>query len=510
MENNDVDCLVISYYFPPRLETSGLVVARKIMEKNLHVDVIQSSYDESSDFNEIIDKYVNERFPIDIKSKPDYIPFIFEYINLGLKSIKKNYNKIYSRSYIYSNHFLALEYKFNNPDVEWTAEFSDPLLLNLYDGKIKNYPRVILDNPDYIKKLNEKIANFNKSNNTHFKDLDNPSNTFFVAEYLTFIFADKIIFTNENQREVMLSVYDDEIRQIVENKSIFEVHPTIDSEFYDYKDCGLELDDNYINIAYFGTYYYIRHFEPLFYAFEALNHKYKDKIKFYFFTERDELLKISTENLKISDNLIIEKPLNYFEFLNATTKFDILLINDTITKGNFKVNPFLPSKYSDYIGSGSDIWGICEDDSILSKKEFKYKSSMTDYKSSCDVLISILNDNGYEDSDCFFEDNIYEKRINELNWRFGLEFDERRKYYNQSIKLKENNTKLRSEKQILFDKKEKLKSKNDILRQKNENLKNKNEQLKKENKLLKAKYDEIINSNSWKITEPLRKFKKNK
>ena len=60
------------------------------------------------------------------------------------------------------------------------------------------------------------------------------------------------------------------------------------------------------------------------------------------------------------------------------------------------------------------------------------------------------------------------------------------------------------------DKKEKLKSKNDILRQKNENLKNKNEQLKKENKLLKAKYDEIINSNSWKITEPLRKFKKNK
>ena len=221
-------------------------------------------------------------------------------------------------------------------------------------------------------------------------------------------------------------------------------------------------------------------------------------------------MKISTENLKISDNLIIEKPLNYFEFLNATTKFDILLINDTITKGNFKVNPFLPSKYSDYIGSGSDIWGICEDDSILSKKEFKYKSSMTDYKSSCDVLISILNDNGYEDSDCFFEDNIYEKRINELNWRFGLEFDERRKYYNQSIKLKENNTKLRSEKQILFDKKEKLKSKNDILRQKNENLKNKNEQLKKENKLLKAKYDEIINSNSWKITEPLRKFKKNK
>lgn len=510
MENADVDYLVISYYFPPRLETSGLVVARKIMEKNLRVDVIQSSYEESSDFNEIISEYVNERFPIDINAKPDYIPFIFEYIELGLKAIKKDYKKVYSRSYIYSNHFLALEYKFNNPDVEWTAEFSDPLLLNLYDGKIKNYPRVILDNPDYIHKLNEKIAEFNELNNTNFKGLDNPSNTFFIAEYLTFIFADKIIFTNENQMDVMLSVYDDEIRKIVENKSVFEAHPTIDKKFYDYKECGLELDDNYINIAYFGTYYYIRHFESLFYAFESLNHKFKDKLRFYFFTGRDELLKITTSNLKISESIIIEKPLNYFEFLNATTKFDILLINDTITKGNFKVNPFLPSKYSDYIGSETDIWGICEENSILSKKEFKYKSSMTDYQSSCEVLVDILNNQGYEDTDYSFDDNIYEKRINELNWRFGLEFDERNKYYAKSKKLKENNTKLRGEKQILFDKKENLKAKNDILREKNNNLIKENELLKQENKILKAKYEEIINSNSWKITKPLRKIKNNR
>lgn len=500
MENNDVDYLVISYYFPPRLETSGLVVARKIIEKDLNVDVIQSSYDESSDFNEIITKHINNRFPIDIKTKPDYIPFIFKYIDLGLKAIKKNYKKIYSRSYIYSNHFLALEYKFKNPNAEWTAEFSDPLLLNLYTGEIKNYPRAIIDRPEYIDKLNEKIEEFNKSNNTHFKGLDNPSNTFFMAEYLTFIFADKIIFTNENQREVMLSVYDDELKEFVVNKSKIEAHPTIDKKFYNFKDCGLELNDDYINIAYFGTYYYIRHFESLFYAFEALNHRYKHKIKLYFFTTRDELLKTTTSNLKVSENIIIEKPLKYFEFLNATTKFDILLINDTITKGNFKVNPFLPSKYSDYTGSGSDIWGICEEDSILSKKELKYKSSMTDYQSSCEILIEILNEYGYEDPNYYFEDNVYEKRINELNWRFGFEFDERNKYFSRYNKLKDKNAKIRGEKQILMDKKEKLKAKNDVLREKNKNL-------KKENDILKAKYNEIINSNSWKITKPLRKIK---
>ena len=33
----------------------------------------------------------------------------------------------------------------------------------------------------------------------------------------------------------------------------------------------------------------------------------------------------------------------------------------------------------------------------------------------------------------------------------------------------------------------------------------KNNNLKKENERLKTKYDELINSNNWKLTEPLRK-----
>lgn len=218
------------------------------MEKNLKVDVIQSAYDESSEFNEIIDGHINNRFLIDIKTKPDYISFIFKYIDLGLKAIKKEYNKVYSRAYIYSNHFLALEYKFKNPNVEWTAEFSDPLLLNLYTGEIKNYPRAILDNQDYIDKLNGKIEEFNRVNNTNFKGLDNPSNTFFMAEYLTFIFADKIIFTNENQMEVMLSVYDEELGEFVRNKSKIETHPTMDKKFYNFKDYEIELDNDCIFI----------------------------------------------------------------------------------------------------------------------------------------------------------------------------------------------------------------------------------------------------------------------
>lgn len=512
--NKEVDYLVISYYFPPRIETSGLVVARRIMEKNLYVDVIQSAYDSNSDFNDIISDYVNERYEVDISGKPDYIPFIFDYIAKGLDLIEKDYKNIYSRSYIYSNHFLALEYKFKNPDVTWTAEFSDPLLLNLYTGKPKNYPRAILDKPEYVDKLNSKINEFNAVNGTDFEGISNPTNTFFLAEYLTFLFADKIIFTNEFQRDVMLSSYPEEIKELVIEKSVLQAHPTIDSKYYNYRDCGLELDKDYINMAYFGTYYYIRHFESLFYAFEALNHKYKNKIRLYFFTSRYELLDIITSDLEISDNIIIEKPLDYFEFLNATTKFDILLLNDTVTKGHFDVNPFLPSKYSDYIGSGSDIWCICEQGSILSEKDFKYKSWMDDYQSSCDELIKILNDYGYEDSDFSFNDKVYEKRINDLNWKLGFEFDEKNRNLTRYNKLKIQNEQLRNEKNILMEKKENLKAKNDILREKNEklNAKNihvieKNKEFKQKNKELKEQYNKILSSSSWKVTAPLRKIR---
>ena len=116
------------------------------------------------------------------------------------------------------------------------------------------------------------------------------------------------------------------------------------------------------------------------------------------------------------------------------------------------------------------------------------------------LLIDILNDYGYEDQDYYFEDNIYEKRINELNWRFGFEFDERKKYLSRYNNLKEKNMTLNGELQTLMNKNKKLKAENDVLRKKNKNL-------KKENETLESKYNEIVNSNSWKITEPLRKLK---
>ncbi len=458
---SEADKLIISFKFPPDSDISGIVVAKRIINDNSKVDVLHNHVDDESLNFEKLDDLINERLETYVDSKRDSVECIFNFKNQGLDLIgNRQYREIYSRSWYMSNHYLALEYKFMHPDVVWTAEFSDPILRNM-QGNIKDYRSAQLDNQEYIDRFNAKIEKLN------FKTLENPANTFHIAEYMTFLFADTIIFTNANQRDMMLEPYDDEIKQLVINKSQIIPHPTLSEEYYHLKESDLQLSDDDINIAYFGTFYYtLRHFEPLFYAYESLNHKFKDRIKFHIFLNSDEFINVLIGELDFKDNIIIRKPLEYLEFLNATTRFDILLINDTITEGRFAVNPYLPSKLSDCKGSLKDMWIIYEEDSTLSKAEAKYKSSIYDYNQSRKVLVDILKDYGYEDEDCGFDDGYFEKRITDLNGIVKKEFDEKNR------------------------------------------LKAQNSRLKRKIKKLKAENEEILSSNSWKITKPLRSLKK--
>src|SRR5699024_2504126 len=88
--------------------------------------------------------------------------------------------------------------------------------------------------------------------------------------------------------------------------------------------------------------------------------------KFHVFTNTSNLS--DQQKLLADENEIIINPLvPYFEFLNLTNAFDILLVFDTITKDIKNINPYLPSKYSDYKGSDSIVMAVTENDSVLSK-----------------------------------------------------------------------------------------------------------------------------------------------
>ena len=453
------DELIISFRFPPITDISGIVVGKRIIENKNQVDVLYNNIDNFNAINvNLADEYIDERLEVSIDLPRDSVRLIFRFIDEGLEILKSRqvYKSIYSRSWFMANHFLAAEYKFIHPETFWRAEFSDPVYLDINTGRGKKDKKSRLDNQEYIDKLNSAIEQYNRNNDIHFKALENPNNTYFTAEYLTMIFADELIFTNPNQRKVMLESYDEEFRNMVMNKSVIMPHPTPDGELYHMTESSVELNDDDINIAYFGSFYYpARHFEPLFYAFESLNHKYKDKIKFHLYINQSGVLKNLTKDLSFKDNIIIKKPLEYLEFLNATTKYDVLLINDTITENIFTVNPYLPSKLSDYLGSGRDIWAISEEGSVLSQTDVKYSSSMTDYVQSGDVLVRILEDYGYGDENCSFDEHFYEKRITDLNRVIKDDYDEKNRLRRSNRKLKKEIKSLKAE----LEEKEKSSSK---------------------------------------------------
>ncbi|MBP3791493.1 MAG: hypothetical protein ILA26_05650 [Methanobrevibacter sp.] len=428
------DELVISLLFPPSDNVSGITVAKRIIENNRLVDVLHADADfKSNDFSDYVSQFIRNEIVIDMNCEPDWWECISKFIKKGISAIKKDYDKIYSRSWMMSNHFLACEYKFVNESTFWTAEFSDPLIFDL-SNKEKTYKQMIVDDKSYIDGLNSKIAKLDGD----FPLIEYDSSAYFIAEYLVYLFADNIIFTNENQRRIMLEQFPVDVSSHVLSKSEVKAHPTLPEEYYQIKKSKLKLNDEYINVAYFGgDYYGKRHFEGLFYSIESLNHKHKDKIRLYIFIKDNKLIKRLISTLDAKENIKIRKPLPYLEFLNSTTRFDVLVVNDVDTKGNFPVNPYLPSKLSDYLGSSTDIWAICEDGSTLSESDVRYKSCISDYESSCEVLVQILEENGHGDEGYSFSDDYYQKRLTSLNELFENEFRKNQKLKRQ-LKEKPN------------------------------------------------------------------------
>ena len=493
-KDENVEDLVISYRFPPSDDVSGIILAKRVIEDGKKVDLLNVSAGDESDhaFENLVNEFICEKKSIEMEHDPNFLNGIKEYVEKGLKAIEefdKDYKTIKNRSWPLATHFLSFEYKLRNPKVYWRAEFSDPLLFNIYNEKRDFVDRDIKDQ-EYIDKVNAEIRKLNEEGNHDFPELELGANAFFLSEYLPFLFADEILFTNPNQREIMLKQFPYDVYDFVMEKSNFRRHPTLDERFYHVKEAEIDLDSDSINIGYFGTYIGKRHFESIFYGFETLNHKYKDKLKFYLYVSDARFLKDLSKDLEISDNLIVKDKLSFLEFLNVTTKFDVLLLNDSVTSDVFEINPYLPSKYADYLGSNTDIWAICEEGSVLDSFDHKYKSYLQDYNSTRDVLLRILEDNGFNDDAGFKNENeYYADRFTSLNKLLEIEHKRKNSNLEEVKKLKKELKKLKKD---------------------NNKLKKEKDKLKTENNKLSKKNTEILSSKSWRITKPLRGLKPKK
>lgn len=361
--------LAIIYTFCPYVDTSGNVFAKRIQsEIKERLTVITNKFVSNppidNTLTKLVEPYVYKRLEMQstftYRDWNHFNDFIDKAYEAYLKEVDEGeeYKNLYSRSMSVITHLVAYKIKKHNPNIKWIAEFSDPIIKEV-DGSERN-----VDIPISWLKENglDRI----------FSEYDNNKNLFFISELLVYLYADEIIFTNELQKEFMLSYLKDKFFNInqhnilitsINQKIIVKPHPTLERKFYNMGSVNINMNKKHINIGYFGNFNMNRGISEFVSSWDSLEHNKKKKIRLYIFTNMnaDNIYK-SIPN-EIRDFIEIRKSLSYLDFLGVLDSFDFVLSLDTQATKFLGINPFLPSKISDYLGSNAKILAILEEGS---------------------------------------------------------------------------------------------------------------------------------------------------
>lgn len=351
--------LYISYCFPPYSDTSGIVMAKRIVDAAVPCDVIHNNmYDVRNmdlTLERLAEPYIANRTEINTTSSFTNSKYISLFVERSLEKLDiYKYKEIYSRALWPASHVLAYEIFKESRNIKWIAEFSDPLYRD-----IKNNIR---QSSFYTKKDIKEIKKHTASNYQKYLD----DNLFNMTEVIPFLFAEELIFTNALQLETMIERFDEDFKEMVRQKAVIAKHPTLPSRYYSYQKHYLNLDEERINIGYFGNFYETRNAEEIMnianiIKADALN------AKIHVFTNSTRQVKSQVYSNGLKGVVEVNPYLRYFEFLSAAKAFDYLLLSDARTNEFKRQNPYLPSKFSDYIGSGANIWIQYEPGSTLAK-----------------------------------------------------------------------------------------------------------------------------------------------
>ena len=101
----------------------------------------------------------------------------------------------------------------------------------------------------------------------------------------------------------------------------------------------------------------------------------REHVRLHVYTTHPRELTLQLARLGLAGTVPAHPYRPVLEFLNLTTQFDVLVVDDARTADCHDVNPYLPSKVADYVGSGTPVWAIYEPGSVLSSLQFDHRSS---------------------------------------------------------------------------------------------------------------------------------------
>jgi hypothetical protein len=391
--------LAVLYCFTPYLDTSALVAARRLHARAVVTDVISQEIGDVARSDPSSDLIARE-FLDDLTEFPGVADFgewtsartFAEGVVATVaehESVKGPYRTLYTRAMAAQAHFAGAVLKARRPELVWTAEFSDPLRINpIGETRTKEVE------DDWL--FREVSAAVQAAGFT----VPDESRMFTWAELVAFALADEVVFTNDHQKELMLQGCEyPELSRRAAQVAVVRPQPTLPESFYHLRSTIYPLSDDVINIGYFGAFYASRGLDEVVAALESLSETERGRVRLHVFTSNPDRRQQELNSRDLGEVIVVRPYVPYLKFLNLTTRFDVLLVNDFSTRGLHALNPYLPAKVSDYLGSGRPIWGVYEKDSVLSSLDTAYASELGDAEGAAAVLRRLISELGSEDGD---------------------------------------------------------------------------------------------------------------
>ncbi len=377
--------LAIAYSFPPAQDTSAVVAAKRLRERGRVTDVISCDLQRGTDpgtsmiAGGLVDRHVQVPGPASYGQWPDLEAFV----HTGLITVDawvgegRAYRALYSRSMWPASHLLAALLKQRMPQLTWSAEFSDPMQSTIM-GRRRH---------DSIDATSPIIAELTRS--LHERGFPTPTsdNLWEWVEHVSYALADEVIFTNINQRDVMLAAtHHEQLRDRARRLSSIRPHPQPPDPFYTYAEPPYPLDPGLVHLAYFGAFYPNRGIGVVLAAIADSPQAVQESLHLHVFSNDHGAVRAQARAASVGHCVTSHPYVNYFDFLALTRLVDLLVVNDTQTEKTHALNPYLPSKISDYLGSKTDIWAIYEPGSPMSVIPVRYRSALGDTAEACRVL----------------------------------------------------------------------------------------------------------------------------
>ena len=379
--------LATCYSFLPNNNTAAIVAGRRVRARGLCVDVVSQSMEGSLDQSAkqaIVAPYVGNAYRHARQTKGTWPP-IAAYAKAGLEQIAEwqavqgPYRSVYSRAWQPGSHVLAALHKVRDRECRWLAEFSDPLSTTVH-----GQPRLPTRPTDpWTTELDAGVraAGFDPP-----RDLLMP-----WIEHLAYALADEIVFTNANQRQYMLAQIPDlRLRERVNERSVVSEHPTPPPELYQLSTATLHRRPGRVHLAYFGAFYATRSLSEVVEAVSNLP-ECRQRLMLHVYAADHTELSTQLREYGLEDVINPQPYVSYLDSLHLATQFDCLIVSDARTRDTHPVNPYLPSKLSDYRGSNTPIWALVERGSVLSQKEVAYQSDLGDVAGAIQVLTMLLS-----------------------------------------------------------------------------------------------------------------------